>query len=676
MPFRNRFVPAVLVLVALLLPSTRLGAQDADHPVAVSAGAPARVKPGDRFDVTVDFTILAHHHIYGPKETEGTPTTVKLEPAPGFTVGEAVFPEPAKAEMYGQTYAVYSDKLTVKIPVTATAEVRPGTMRLKALVSWAACTEQYCLEPIKDQPVEVSVQVVAADGGTGITAEPAKKEYAARAKLTGPTGPVKPGERFDLLVEFTIDDGYHIYGAKTATGFATKVEPVATAGFAFESPVFPPTQELVQADEKAAVYEHAAVVRIPVVVAADAQAGEYTLAAKVHFAACDADRCFPPQRNKMLDVRVQVVASPAGNGGSTQPPANDPPKAEPAPDAGAGTAGDSVADQDYAKEVERRGLFLAILFGFGMGLVASLTPCVFPMIPVTISYFSSQAGGSRAKALSMASVYVGGIVLTYAIFGLLAGRAGKDIGAYSANPWVVGVLVAVFLALALSMFGLYEIRLPSSLTTRLESAGSERGGYLGAFILGLVLGFVAAPCVGPFAGSLLVWAATQPPLIALIALATFGLGMGVPFLVLAVFSNWLIRPGMWMVKVKISCGFFLLVMAVYFMKPLVPKYLPDWPLLLSAGVLTLAWASFVGAFTAAPADAGVGSRMLKTLAVLLALVGAFFLLGGLNRVVPLFSHTGATAETEHVAWVTDFEKGMARAIAEKKPVYMDFTADW
>lgn len=480
---------------------------------------------------------------------------------------------------------------------------------------------------------------------------------------------VKPGDRFEVAVEFVIQSGFHIYGPLENQGTPTVVTADPTPGFAFGEAVYPEPKIVEMFGEKLKVYEKSLTVKVPVTVAADAKPGDAKLKLHYTYAACDESSCLPPVSDQLLEVAVKVAASVAaqqttgGSGAETT-----------------STAKGDVVPADFGQQVEKKGLILGLLFGFGMGILASLTPCVFPMIPVTVSFFVAESGQSRAKAFLMACVYVSGIVLTYSVLGLIVGRAGEDIGAYSADPWVVGVLVAVFLTLAVSMFGAFEIRLPSSLTTRLESAGGNRGGFLGAFILGLVLGFVAAPCVGPFAGSLIVYASTQPPVVGFLCLSTFGLGMGVPFLFVAIFSSSLVRPGAWMERLKQGSAFFLLGMAVYFMKPLAPKYLPEALLYLLAALVGMPFAAFLGAFTPLAADAGLGRVTLKALGVLVGLFAACAFIAGVNHWMPLLPQTAgsenAVKAEEKIAWVRDFEEGMALAARSKRPVFVDFTADW
>ncbi len=576
-----------------------------------------------------------------------------------------------------------------------------------------------------------------------------EEPYPVRVSARPSVEKVKPGDAFEIVVKYEMDAHWHIYGPMENEGTPTTVAGESAVGFKFGEAVFPKPEEIEIFGSKLKVYEKSIEVRVPVQVDAGAKAGPAKLKLKTTYAACDDKSCLPPLDDQPIEVTVQVeagAAPPAGNGSPAEvltleileqirdntalttqrlervehhaeettqrlefvgQQLERLPGVKPDPDpatlpvggpgeGGAKAAGESEKESasaaekpaEFADEVASKGLLWALAIGYFGGLVSTFTPCVYPMIPITLSYFGSQAGGSKAKTFMLAVFYVLGIVITFTLVGLLVAGAGKSVGALSANPWVVGVLVAVFLAMALSMFGLFEITLPSSFTTRLESAGSERGGAFGATILGLVLGFVAAPCVGPFAGSLISYAATQPPHIAVACLAIYGLGMGTPFLFLGVFTGALPKPGAWMDSFKKGCGFVILGMAVYFMIPLSPKHVPEWFLYLSAGAIGMTFATFLGGFTPLDKDAGMGRVVLKAAGVLTALFAACSFIAGVNQVMPFLPAASGPVESAQpataaqsttagkIAWIRNFEEGMALAAKLGRPVFLDFTAHW
>ena len=220
--------------------------------------------------------------------------------------------------------------------------------------------------------------------------------------------------------------------------------------------------------------------------------------------------------------------------------------------------------------------------GFGVGLCAvffggmalNLTPCVYPMVPVTLGFFSSQAAGATRRAVGLALIYVLGIALSYAALGFAAAKTGALFGAWMQRPAVLFPAAGIAVALAFSMFGAYELRAPSWLIRRIGQAGQGLGG---AFVMGLLVGVVAAPCVGPFIlGLLLMVSRLANPAAGFALLFALGLGMGAPYVLLALAAHRLGRlpkGGAWLVWIKQALGAALLGVALMLVRPLLPPAL-------------------------------------------------------------------------------------------------------
>ena len=221
-------------------------------------------------------------------------------------------------------------------------------------------------------------------------------------------------------------------------------------------------------------------------------------------------------------------------------------------------------------DYQQRGWVWMYLGSFGYGFLTSLTPCVYPMIPITLGIFGARGKDvSRGRALALATAYVVGMGLTYATLGVIVAKIGGQFGTILANPFVVIPIVLLFVALALSMFGAFELNLPAALQTRLNQVGGR--GFRGAFAMGTVGGLIAAPCTGPFLFSLLAFAAKSGnELGGGSLLFVYAIGMGVLFWVLAAFAMSLPRSGRWMEWVKSAGGILLLLGGIYFLKPLLP----------------------------------------------------------------------------------------------------------
>ncbi len=239
---------------------------------------------------------------------------------------------------------------------------------------------------------------------------------------------------------------------------------------------------------------------------------------------------------------------------------------------GVSLAGFNEQAAESIAELVGGGLWVVIPGMLLLGLALNLTPCVYPLISVTLAYFGSQAGKSRGRKLWLAIVYTLGIALTFAALGATAALSGGLFGGALANPWVLIALAAVMVALALSCFGLYQFRVPDSVTTRLGGAGK---GALGALLMGMTMGLVAAPCVGPVVVGLLIFVGARGDV--LLGLALFfllALGLGIPYIALAVAAGSLAklpRSGEWLQWTEHLFGCILLAMAIYFVQPILPE---------------------------------------------------------------------------------------------------------
>lgn len=311
-------------------------------------------------------------------------------------------------------------------------------------------------------------------------------------------------------------------------------------------------------------------------------------------------------------------------------------------------------------------------WAFGQGVLVDLTPCVYPLIPITVAVFGAK-GVSRGRALFLATAYVLGMAVLYTTLGVVVALTGGQFGAWLGEPVVVLPIVALLLALAASMFGAFDLQLPSSLQTRLGAVGGA--GPLGAFGMGLVSGFISAPCTGPVLLSLLAYIAKASAagegsvLYGGSLLFVYALGMGTLFFAVALGAS-LFRPGQWMEYVKSVFGVALLVMALWFLAPLSPalrRFMtePASGMYIGLGVAVVGLIagaihlSFHGAWP---------ERIRKTVAVALAVVGAQVAINN-----ALYVPTGAWVEVSDSATL---EQALTDAEARQVPVLIDFGATW
>jgi thioredoxin:protein disulfide reductase len=325
-----------------------------------------------------------------------------------------------------------------------------------------------------------------------------------------------------------------------------------------------------------------------------------------------------------------------------------------------------AADSSFS-DYEQRGWFWMVLGAFGFGFLTSLTPCVYPMIPIVLGIFGARGENvSRKRSMGLATLYVLGLGVTYAALGVIFAQIGKEFGSLLGDPKVVVPIVLLYLALAASMFGAFELNLPYSVQEKINRVGGK--GAAGAFAMGLVGGFTAAPCTGPFLAGILGFVAKTNNLGAGAGLLfAYALGMGVLFWVLAAFAIALPKSGRWMEWVKSFGGIALLVAALYFLRPIVEPLRTFgnaelWFLAASIGLAVIGLAA--GAVHLSFHDAGA-IKARKAVAVALTVIGAF----GVVAWVMTPKHK--------LAWIYDREEeAFAKARAEGKGVLVDFAATW
>ncbi len=300
---------------------------------------------------------------------------------------------------------------------------------------------------------------------------------------------------------------------------------------------------------------------------------------------------------------------------------------------------------------------------FAGGMALNLTPCVYPMIPITISYFGGQAtkgGQGRGRLFVHGLCYLLGLALTNSLLGVVASLTGGLMGAMLQNPIVLIVVAGVLVFFATSLLGLWEMRLPSGLT---QAAAKSYTGYFGSLFMGITLGVVAAPCIGPFVLGLLTWVASMgSPWIGFVVFFTLSLGLGLPLFFLAMFSGQLEklpRSGGWMIWVRKLMGWVLIGMAAHFIRPILPEH--GGPILLAlvamAAALHLGWIDKSQAnFRAFP--------LLKGGVGIAGLVLATFLVATMAMRGP------------GVTWKPYTEETLKEAQSLKKPVIIDFYATW
>ncbi len=467
--------------------------------------------------------------------------------------------------------------------------------------------------------------------------------------------PIHPGTVFTVAIELKIKEGWHINAHE---GLPENFIPakLSFAPWALASlnsaPRYPVgiKKAVGGMSEPFLVYEGTVVIYVDILLSTNAKLGTILLPFALEVQACNDKVCVAPTA---ISIQVPIEV---GNLNESVVPIHP----EIFQGALAAQSGTDESENIIAKYLKKNGILITFLLIFLGGLALNLTPCVYPMIPITISYFGNQKSERPLIILARATAYVIGISLTYSTLGVTAALTGKILGSTLQSPLVLIGISLVLVILSFSMFGLYEIQAPAWLLNKVASGNTQ--GWIGALIMGLVFGIVAAPCVDPFSIGLLTFVAAKAnPFLGFIMFFTLSLGLGFPYLWLGFFSSnlqKLPRSGMWMVWVKKVFGLVLFGMPLYFLNPLMPKDFNQIAVpiyLLICGVL-LGWF-----FSGAGVTPGF-KKFQHAFGILLILAGVLVYKAWPQAVeLPFQGYDSALLQ---------------QAQKEKKPVFIDFTASW
>ena len=498
--------------------------------------------------------------------------------------------------------------------------------------------------------------------------------------------PIAPEKAFALSAQaldaetvevvFKIAKGYYLYGDK----FRFESEP---AGIGFGTPD-KPVGKTHKDDFFGEVETHRGELRILLPVQAGADLSRFDLIATSQ-GCWDGGICYPPTTQiAAIDLSAPPLKAATGfldklRNGELSSASSSSPSAEAE---GAGVSGDESGD--IASLLAGASVPLVLLSFFGFGLLLAFTPCTFPMIPILSGIIVGQGHRvSHLRAFMLSLAYVLGMAITYALAGVAAGLTGTMLSAALQNVWVLGSFAFVFVLLSLSMFGFYELQLPSSLQSRLASSSSHKqGGSLGGVaIMGVLSALIVGPCVAaPLAGALLYIAQTGDAVLGGWALFVMALGMGAPLLAVGVASRSLLpKVGPWMEGVKKAFGVMLLAVALWMLDPVIPALAT----MLGWAALLVFSAIFLHALDPLPPQARGWARFWKGVGVVLLLSGAAMLIGALaGSRDPLQPLAVLRAQASTAVTLPEFDKvGSiaeldARLQGTDRPVMLDFYADW
>jgi thiol:disulfide interchange protein len=497
-----------------------------------------------------------------------------------------------------------------------------------------------------------------------------------RWTLSASPSAARPGGSILIQAAAQIEPGWHLYAASSPAGIPTSFQ-LAPNPVVERMRVLQPTPRRAfdpNFEADAETYEGQVAFLLELKLKPDAGAGPTQLTVNTRYQVCNDKQCVPSRWSGTVAFTVDPaapssVAIPAGYAET---------KAPPLPGA--------------AADAQGWGAFLLIAFGFG--LAGIFTPCVFPMIPITMSYFLNRESRARGDTLRQAVVFCLGIVVLFSGIGLAVTAILGPFGIVrlGSNPWVNGFLAALFIAFGLSLLGAFEITIPSSILTRLNQS-SGRGGFAGTLLMGLTFSLASFACVGPFVGTLLAASVTGGRARPLFGMVTFAAGLALPFFLLALFPSYLQRlprGGGWMARVKVVMGFVILAASLKYLSSLDQvlrwnlltreRFLAVWIVLCAmAGLYLLGFLRLEG--VQPDERTGLG-RLLIGMAFLIfavSLLPGMFggKLGELDAYVPPpagETAIGGAASPSALVWMKDDYRGaLDRARREGKLVFVNFT---
>ncbi|HUA21407.1 MAG TPA: cytochrome c biogenesis protein CcdA [Bryobacteraceae bacterium] len=503
-----------------------------------------------------------------------------------------------------------------------------------------------------------------------------------------------PGSHVLARLTGTIAPGWHVYSMTTPPGgpnptTAGLADNPAVAGFKIYQAK--PERELdPNFNIDTETFAGQMVLLFDVELKKDAPAGPAEVTAQFRYQCCNDKICLPPKRKSAAATinidpaaPARALSIPAGfTEVKTPPPAAAPVTTSAAPAAPVTAPADSS------------GFGFFLLTAFGAGLAAIFTPCVFPMIPFTVSYFVNRQSGNKREGVSHAVLFCLGIIILFTGLGVAIKAIAGPFGVVQLgnSPWVNAFIALVFIVFGLSLLGAYELALPSGLLTKLNQA-SEGGGYLGTLLMGLTFTLTSFACIGPIVGPLLVASVQTSGLQPVFGMASFATGLALPFFVLALFPSFLQKmpkSGGWLMRVKVVLGFVVLAISVKYLSSadqvlqtdLISRemFLASWVVLFALpGLYLLGFLRLEGVKADDPL--GVGRMLVAALflmfsiSLLPGLFGAS--LGNIEAFIPVQAKNvafGGGGGSAAPVWMKDqYKEALAKARAENKLVFINFT---
>jgi thioredoxin:protein disulfide reductase len=612
--------------------------------------------------IEISWTIAKGYSLYRKNmRFETQSTDIKL--------GDAVFPtgKIKHDELLGDIEH-FREQLTINLPVSSPLE---GKTAAQLVIHYQGCADIGVCYPPQEKTLNITLpaSTLAASmspvdglvkGISGLKSNLFQSELLPPDQAFQFTAAVKNSNT--LHVSWLAAEGYYLYREKTM------VQLIGTETVKLGSYTLPhgkPKED--EAFGHVEIFYGEVAVDIPLI---RTSTSAQHISLKANYQGC-ADRgvCYPPMDKTIeLDLPIATTASLPGN---------QLPQAAP------------LSEQDQiTQSLQQDSLWVTLVSFFGFGLLLSLTPCVFPMIPILSGIIVGKGHKlTTARAFLLSLSYVFASAVTYTIFGVLAALFGSNLQAVFQQPWIIALFSAIFVLLSLSMFGFYNLELPDFIRAKLHNSSEKHrdGSMLGAAIMGALSSLIVGPCVAaPLAGALIYIGQTGDVALGGSALFVMGMGMGVPLLIMGASAGKLLpKAGTWLNATNVVFGVLMLGVAVWMLSRILP---PEITMLLWALLLILP-AIYLNAIDPLPEHSSGWRKLWKGIGItmlaygLLVLIG--FSIGNINPLKPLqgFGVTAAKANEEgikfeRIASLAELEDRIKQANANNQPVMLDFYADW
>lgn len=698
----NKFLNPLLLLILPLLLFLIEPAQAAEDEFLKPDQAYRLTAQADGGDaVTVSWDIADGYYLYRSKFKFSSES-------PGIELGEPAYP-PAKLKQdpFFGAVEIYNQRVVVRIPLQR--EAGAGS-QLKLKIISQGCAEAGLCYPPQTRQVNIALPPTAPSADTlePLSALSALSALGDTLGINDSDGILSPDEAYklsagidgdQLQLNWQIAEGTYLYQDKVHLKL---LDGKGVRLGEFELPPAKIKKNAIRPDGTTGdlpVYVKQLNLSVPLL-RGSRDATEIKLRASYQGCA-EAGVCYPPQ-NKEISLALPAIAAATPLAVAATPTALqqaqqslEETRAESLPAAPAEVAAGStemVSEQDRITRTLAGGnTWLIIATFFGLGLLLAFTPCVFPMIPILSGIIAGQGSGiTTRRAFTLSLIYVLAMSVTYTVAGVLAGMFGQNLQAMFQNPWILGSFALIFVLLALSMFGFYELQLPSRWQSRLsDTSNRQKGGnYSGVAVMGFLSALIVGPCVAPpLAGALIYIGQTGDAVLGGIGLFALAMGMGAPLLVIGASAGKLLpRAGSWMNTIKAVFGVGMLAVAIVLLERIIPPAVA----MLLWGMLLIVSSVYMGALQQLPVEASGWDRLWRGLGCVLMIYGALMLVGaaagGKDTVQPLrglgFSSGGSSAvqggelHFKRIKSLTDLQREVATASAAGRPVMLDFYADW